>query len=41
MGRVDRCIPRQEFVDAVDGVISDAFEDVVKIELWIEAVELG
>jgi hypothetical protein len=41
MGHVDRDVPWQKIVDAVDGVVSDAFEDVVKIEFWIEAVELG
>lgn len=28
-------------VDAVDRVVGDAFEDMVQIELWVEAVELG
>ena len=41
MRRVDRCIPGQELVAAVDGMVGDAFVDVVKVELWIEAVKFG
>ncbi len=31
----------QELVDAVDRVVGDAFEDVVEIELGVEAVKFG
>jgi len=31
----------QKFSDLVDGVVDNAFEDVVKIDLRVEAVELG
>jgi hypothetical protein len=41
MSQVDRYVPGQEIVDAVDGVICDAFDDMVKVEFWIEVVEFG
>ena len=41
MNPIDRYAPGQEIVDAVDGLVRDAFEDMVKIELWVEEVELG
>jgi hypothetical protein len=34
-------VPRQEFEDAVNGMIGDAFENVAKVEFRVEAVELG
>ncbi len=34
-------VPGQEFGDAVDRVVGDAFEDVVEIELRVVAVEFG
>ena len=34
-------VPGQEFADAVDWVVGDAFEDVVEVELGVELVELG
>ncbi len=41
LGAIDGYVPGQELVDAVDLVVGDAFEDVVKIELGVEAVEFG
>jgi hypothetical protein len=38
---VDAGVPWQQLGDARDGVIGDAFEHVVEIDLRIEAVELG
>jgi hypothetical protein len=37
----ERDLPWQQFVDLVDGVVGDAFEDVVEIELRVEVVEFG
>lgn len=37
----ERYVPRQQFVDLADGVVCDAFEHMVEIELRVEAVELG
>ena len=34
-------VPGQEFVDAVDGMIGDAFEHLAQIEFRIDAVQLG
>jgi hypothetical protein len=34
-------VPGQKLVDAVDGVIGDAFEYMAQVEFRIEAVELG
>ncbi len=34
-------VPGQQLADAVDGVVGDAFEDVVEVELGVLAVELG
>ncbi len=34
-------VPGQEFADAVDGVVGDAFEHVVEVELRVKLVELG
>ena len=34
-------VPWQHLVDLADWVVGDAFEDVVEIELRVEAVELG
>jgi hypothetical protein len=34
-------VPGQQFSDAVDGVINDSVEDMAKIELGVESVELG
>ena len=34
-------VPGQELGDAVDGVVGDAFEDVVEVEFGVMAVELG
>jgi len=34
-------VPRQELVDGTDGVLGDACQDMVEIELWVEVVELG
>jgi hypothetical protein len=28
-------------LDLADGVVCDAFQDVVEIEFWVEAVERG
>src|ERR1035437_2344895 len=36
-----REVPGQEFVDPADGVVGDAFKDVLEIDLWVEPVELG
>jgi hypothetical protein len=33
-------IPRQEFIDPVDGMIGDAGKDIPQVGFWIEAVEL-
>lgn len=34
-------VPGQEFGDAVDGVVGDAFEDMVEVEFRVLTVELG
>ena len=34
-------VPGQQFGDAVDGMVGDAFEDLAEIALGVEAVELG
>ena len=34
-------VPRQQFMDAIDWVIGDLFQDAAKIEFWVEAVKLG
>ena len=34
-------VPRQQLLDAVDGMIGDAFEHVAQIEFWIKAIQLG
>ena len=34
-------IPRQQFVDAVDGMVGDAGQHLAQIGFGIEAVELG
>ena len=34
-------VPGQEFVDAVDGMIANALQDMVQIEFWVEIVKLG
>ena len=39
--RADGDIPRQQFADAVDGMIGDAVEDFAEVGFGIEAVELG
>ena len=36
-----RQVPRQQFGDAVHGMVGDPFEDHAQIELRVEAVELG
>ena len=38
---MDRYVPWQEFVDAIDGMVGDSFEEVVQVELGIEVVEFG
>ena len=37
----ERYVPWQQLVDLANGVVGDAFEDVVEIEFWVEPVELG
>ena len=37
----ERQVPGQEVVDLADGVVGDALEDMLEIDLWIESVELG
>jgi len=37
----DRYVPGQELVDTVDGVVCDAFKNVVELELRVETVEFG
>ena len=37
----DRYVPGEQFFDAVDGVVGDLGEDVLEIDLRVEAVELG
>jgi hypothetical protein len=39
--RVDAGVPWQQLGDPRDGVIGDAFEHVVEVDLRIETVELG
>jgi len=34
-------IPGEEFVDAIDGMLSDTFQDVAQIGLGVEVVEFG
>jgi len=36
-----RHVPGQQFVDAVDRMVGDAFEHVAQVRLGIEPVELG
>jgi len=36
----ERYVPRQQFVDLADVVVSDALEDVLEVELRVESVEL-
>jgi hypothetical protein len=38
---VDADVPWQQLGDPSDGVLGDAFEHVVEIDLRIKAVELG
>ncbi len=38
---VDDHVPWQEIVDLGDGMVGDAFEHVLEIDLRVEAVELG
>lgn len=33
-------VPRQEFIDPVDGMISDACKDLAEVGLWFEAIQL-
>ena len=37
----DREVPREQLADPADGVVGDAFEDLVEVDLRIEAVELS
>src|SRR5271157_1884192 len=34
-------IPRQQLLDAIDGMIGDAFEDVLQIPLRVDAIEFA
>ena len=34
-------VPRQEFLDTVHRMISNALQDMSQIELWIQIVEFG
>ena len=34
-------VPGQQVVDPADGVVCDAFRDVVEVDLRVEAVEFG
>jgi hypothetical protein len=34
-------VPRQELLDAVDGVIGNALQHGAKVEFWVETVQLG
>lgn len=36
-----RHVPGQELVDPAEGVVGDAFEDVLEIDLWVESIEPG
>ena len=38
---IDRHVPWQQLFEAVDGMVRDACEDVVKIEFRVKAVEFG
>src|SRR5512140_798902 len=33
-------VPRQQFSDAVDRVIGDAFQHLAKVSLWVEPIQL-
>lgn len=37
----DGDVPGQELCDAVDRVVSDPGQDVSKVVLWVDPVELG
>jgi hypothetical protein len=37
----ERYVPGEQIVNAVDGVVGDLGEDVLEIDLRVEAVELG
>ena len=37
----ERYVPRQQFVDLADGLVGDAFEDMVEVEFRVKAVKLG
>jgi hypothetical protein len=34
-------VPGQQFVDTVNRMIGDAFQDVAEIEFWVDIVKLG
>jgi len=34
-------MPRQQFLDSVDGMVGDALQDLAKISFRVEAVQFG
>lgn len=39
--RFQACVPGQQFFDSVDRMVSDAFQYVPQVGLWIESIKLG